>query len=371
MLIISSWPNCTGVGNMTELAPEEVWTTCPYYTRDGLFNPDRLLVNDTSSFSDLSDAVLYNAIAWVLTGQPSSVYSKNVASFIRTWFIDPETKMNPSLNFAQLKRGPDGQVGQHTGILDLKTFTKIVTGILILRKGQSPDWTDDVNTQMNAWANEYIPWLETNDIALGERRALNNHGSFYYNQLGALKILVDDLPGATNVTNEYFETRYLAQIAANGEQPFEAVRTRPYHYRAYNLAAMITNARIMVYADPTSKPWNITTTAGATIKSALDYTLTLHDESDQADAAPELFPCVAAVASTYGDLNGKYAALLAESDPDYADDAYFLWNQPLAGGSNSTTKITKNPVVSSASSVGRGIRISLVLLFISSLIHGY
>lgn len=59
-----------------------VWKTCPYYTRDGEFNPDRLLVNDTGHFGALSDAVLYNAIAWAIEGKPSSVYSQTVGMSI-------------------------------------------------------------------------------------------------------------------------------------------------------------------------------------------------------------------------------------------------------------------------------------------------
>ena len=46
----------------------------------------------------------------------------------------------------------------------------------------------------------------------------SNHGTFYYNQLGALKILVNDLPGAKRVTDEYFNTQYLTQVLSNGEQ---------------------------------------------------------------------------------------------------------------------------------------------------------
>lgn len=46
----------------------------------------------------------------------------------------------------------------------------------------------------------------------------SNHGTFYYNQLAALKILVNDPTGAKNVTDTYFSTLYLAQIEANGEQ---------------------------------------------------------------------------------------------------------------------------------------------------------
>jgi len=89
---------------------------------------------------------------------------------------------------------------------------------------------------------------------------ISNHGSFYFNQLAALKLIADDIQGAKNVTNAYFDGIYMNQIAANGEQvsiimilfvilwnvnlnlkPLEVNRTRPYHYRAYNLAAMIVS----------------------------------------------------------------------------------------------------------------------------------
>jgi hypothetical protein len=43
-----------------------VWTTCPYINKDGQFNPDRLLVNDTGHFGAMAEAVLYNTIAWTL-----------------------------------------------------------------------------------------------------------------------------------------------------------------------------------------------------------------------------------------------------------------------------------------------------------------
>lgn len=55
-----------------------VWVKCNYVPRDGEFNPDRLLVNDTGHFAALSDAVLYNALQWALEGEPSTKYSKNV-----------------------------------------------------------------------------------------------------------------------------------------------------------------------------------------------------------------------------------------------------------------------------------------------------
>jgi hypothetical protein len=46
----------------------------------------------------------------------------------------------------------------------------------------------------------------------------SNHGSFYYNQLASLKILLGDFTGARNVTDMYFNGIYMNQIVKGGEQ---------------------------------------------------------------------------------------------------------------------------------------------------------
>lgn len=79
----------------------------------------------------------------------------------------------------------------------------------------------------------------------------SNHYTFYVNQLAAAKMYVGDTKGATAALQSYFSNQYLDQIAASGEQPFEAVRTRPYHYRCFNLEAMIVRKDVteMIVSD--------------------------------------------------------------------------------------------------------------------------
>lgn len=69
--------------------------------------------------------------------------------------------------------------------------------------------------------------------------------------------------------------------------------------------------------------------------------MTIPAGANETDVITELYPCIAAVASVYGDEGGKYASFLAKAMPNYTDDAYFLWDQPFAGepiatGSNPT-----------------------------------
>ena len=145
------------------------------------------------------------------------------------------------------------------GRSDLKGMAKISSSIMILRKGSASAWTKDLDENMNKWLSQYIDWLEHSSLALGEKVAAkfvfhrltldsqltlsrsSNHGSFYFNQIAALKILVGNKNGALDSLGEYFDGIYKNQINADGEQPLEAERTKPYHYRAYNLAAMIVS----------------------------------------------------------------------------------------------------------------------------------
>ncbi|GJJ06835.1 hypothetical protein Clacol_001031, partial [Clathrus columnatus] len=305
----SSWPNCTGVGNVTELTPEQIWVTCPYYGRDGMFNPDGRLVDDIGAFQNLADAVLYNSLAWVFAGRPTALFAVNVVKFIKTWFLDETTKMNPNLNYAQMIRGPKGQIGRHTGNCAL--------------------WTHDLDEQLAVWVKAYIIWLETAPAALIENHAQNNHGSFYYAQLASLKLFLNDKAGALNVTSTYFHNQYMDQISANGEQPFESVRTRPYHYRAYNLCAMITNAHIQQYLNKSSNVWNWRTKQGATIQMALDYAMNISPElTNETTHIDEIFPDVAAIAAVYGDSSNRYMDFLRFKAPEYTKQPYYFWYQP-------------------------------------------
>lgn len=212
------WPNCANTGNTTELAPEVIWTTCQYERRDGLFNPDVRLVNDTGAFQAMSDAVFYNVLAWKITGD--NTYSSNAVNFINTWFINPDTYMNPNLDYAQTLRGPStgAPKGSHTGVLDLKGMAKIAGAILVLRDSSSSDWTSDLDSKLVAWCNQYITWLKTSPLALEEKAATNNHGSFYFTQLSAIQVIVRDYAGARGTLEEYFNGIYQDQITAEGEQ---------------------------------------------------------------------------------------------------------------------------------------------------------
>ena len=69
-------------------------------------------------------------------------------------------------------------------------------------------------------------------------------------------------------------------------------------------------------------------------------------DSNETSYIAELYPSVAAVGAVYGDPEGKYANFLTKGEPTYAEEAYFLWNQPLKGGEEESQAIKASTMVS-------------------------
>ncbi|KAH7915386.1 alginate lyase-domain-containing protein [Hygrophoropsis aurantiaca] len=313
----------------THLAPSATWTTCPYVVKDGRVNPDVRTLQGVPAINDASQSILYNAIAYALN--PNGSYSHNVATSIDAFFFSPSSRMNPNLNFGQVVRGPGhkGQQGTFTGILDFRGIVKIVNGIFIMRGTTAPDWTMERDQGMTTWMSHYKDWLQTSSLGIEAasrpKRNYSNHGSFFASQLAAAQMLVGDTKGAMTTLQKYFSNQFQDQIASSGEQPFEAVRTRPYHYRCFNLEAMITNAKL---GDQLGlNLWTTKSKYGATVQDALDYTMKLDPKHEEVG---DIFPHVSAVAAAYGDPDGKYGAFLQKTDPDYQSHPFWYYDQTIA-----------------------------------------
>lgn len=74
-----------------------------------------------------------------------------------------------------------------------------------------------------------------------DSNGFSNHATFYVAQLAASKYYAGDKQAAISVLQRFFKGTFRDQVAASGEQPFEGIRAKPLHYRAFNLEALIVS----------------------------------------------------------------------------------------------------------------------------------
>ncbi|KAH6917239.1 alginate lyase-domain-containing protein [Coprinopsis sp. MPI-PUGE-AT-0042] len=267
----------------TSMAPSATWTACSYVGRDGKVNPDVRTLNGPGAINAVGQFILYACIA--SAADKTSKHALAAANAIDTFFLSSATGMHPNMRYGQVVRGPGpaGITGTFTGILDLRGLVKVLNGILILKTLGHASWTSQRESAMQSWTLQYSQWLADSDIGKKTGSRPNNHGTFYVSQVVAAKIYQGLNQDAIAILLQFFKREFADQIAASGEQPFEAIRTRPYHYRCFNLEALITNAKL---GDQLGLDlWSSTSKYGATIQTAMDFIIASNPKGEKVDQA--------------------------------------------------------------------------------------
>jgi len=235
----------------------------PYIKRDGQSNPANRLDSDAQRFADLNDAAFTLALAWWFTGDER--YATRAALDLRRWFVDPATRMNPNLRYAQAVPGINA--GRGIGILDLRDMSRIADAVGLLQN--SPSWSAADDAAMRTWSRDLLGWLQTSKEGRDERAEKNNHGSWYDEQLAAVALFVGDSALARSTANEAGPNRVARQVRPDGAQPEELARTRSFTYTLFNADALSRLAEIGAHAGATL--WTYRAPSGASLRAALAY----------------------------------------------------------------------------------------------------
>lgn len=210
-----------------------------YIRRDGVHNPECDKYTDKLDKSKVFQSSYILSLAWYYTGD--STYSNHASIILRTWFIDPSTRMNPHLNHAQLI--PNLNTGRCIGIIDFsQAYTSVLDAVETLNAG-APGWTVSDSREFQEWNRCFLDWLVHSTFGIEESAQHNNHGMFAAMQKAAIALFVGDLE---LVKREVFgiRERIDREISSDGAQTFELERTRSWHYSAFNLVALTRLAAI-------------------------------------------------------------------------------------------------------------------------------
>jgi hypothetical protein len=234
----------------------------PYIQRDGVSNPGNF-TDHRRYLMRLSVAVPALVAAWKLTKDPR--YAKQAAGYLRAWFLDEVTRMNPNLQYAQAIHGRFN--GRGTGIIDTIHLVEVARAIEVLRSSKVLSQAELKGIKQ--WFTDYLNWMTTSKNGLEEREAKNNHGTCWVMQVAEFARLA-----GSQELMAYCRTRFKTvlvsnQIAADGSFPQEMSRTKPYSYSLFNLEAMATICQIL--SSPADNLWTFQLSDGRGMRKAMEF----------------------------------------------------------------------------------------------------
>ena len=211
--------------------PDPSNPTGPFVSHNtGPSNPD--------AFTAHRDALLNFSIyvpaltaAFLLTNDAS--YAQQAVKHLRAWFIDPATRMTPSLLYAQTIR--PAKTGRFEGVAEAVHLAEVVQCLLFLNNSEALTESDHIT--LKKWFAEYFEWLNTSRLAGLARDNKSHHGSSWLLQAAAIAHLTqvaDDAP-LTTLRHQYKSSTIRAQIVANGTFPRELSTPNPYRNTLFNL----------------------------------------------------------------------------------------------------------------------------------------
>ncbi len=235
----------------------------PYVMRDGQSNPGNFNEHRKALMA-MRDATSALAAAYVLTQDER--FAEKAVEMLRFFFINPDTRMHPSLEHAQAIVGlPTPKRG--TGLIDTLHMAETPLAILVLRESKAMD--AKIFQSLRQWFADYTTWFVTSPKGLNEARAKNNHAVAYWLQVAAFATLTEDKKLLEECRRQFKEIFVTVQMGSDGGFPLELGRTKPYAYSIFQLDNMAALCQLL--STSSDDLWNFTASDGRGMRRAIAY----------------------------------------------------------------------------------------------------
>ena len=240
----------------------------PYIERDGYSDPTNF--NDHRlALIRLSLIVPALTAAWLITQDKR--YAERAAVHLRAWFLDAETRMNPSLDYAQAVWGHSP--GRSYGIIDTLHLVEVTRAARHLEVAQAMTTVESAGVR--EWFTEYLLWMRASTNGQAEEAAKNNHGTCWTVQAAAFAAYIGN-ENAMLLCRERFRELLTEQMADDGSFPLELARSKPYNYSLFDLdmlamVCVIASASGASVSGATNNLWQFALPNGNVYKKAVDF----------------------------------------------------------------------------------------------------
>jgi hypothetical protein len=192
-------------------------------------------------------------------------YAAKATQLLRAWFLDPASRMNPNLEYAQFIPGVN--TGRGIGLIETRGLVNTIDAIGLLAGSKS--WTSADQKGLEAWFSSFLQWMRQSRNGREENAAKNNHGTFFDVQAISFALFVGRNDLAKEIAEAAKEKRIALEIEPDGRQPLELRRTKAWSYSNMNLDGLMLLARLAENVGVDL--WTYQTRDGRGIRHALEY----------------------------------------------------------------------------------------------------
>jgi len=200
-------------------------------TRDGITNPE-IFNYDRPKLARFSQAVHSLSLAYYFSGDER--FAEKASELLENWFFEPDTRMNPNMNHAQVAKNVNE--GSAQGIIDGNDFIQVIDAVSLLY--DSPHWSPDSHRKLKEWFYNFSIWIikNYNSDAFCSDDFCNNISTWMDAQK-TIYFLFSEQEERINssVYIQPVSEKIDKQFTTTGVQSFERDRARSQHYVYFNL----------------------------------------------------------------------------------------------------------------------------------------
>lgn len=203
--------------------------------RDGQTNPE-IYDYDAPRLTRMATGVYALSMGYYFTGDER--YAERAANLLKGWFLDPETGMNPHMNYAGIRPGVDETGG---GVINANNFIRVIDAVSLIY--DSPHWTGENHYELKSWFYQFNRWMQ---IRFGPDFNRQSNVATWLDVQRAIYLLFIEEDGKLNSSSRLMPMRDRVDdhFSAIGFQAHEANRAISQHYVYYNLRAYVKLATL-------------------------------------------------------------------------------------------------------------------------------
>ena len=192
-------------------------------------------------------------------------FAEAAVKWLKEFFLDPETYMEPGLLYSQAVMGIC--TGRGIGIIDTLHLIDVTAAAKILRDAGVIE--KSIYEGLKNWFAKYLNWMCTHEYGINEMNHPNNHSVCWHVQAAAFARFTGNDDVLKMCVLHYREQLLPNQMAEDGSFPRELARTKPYGYSIFVLDNMDTLCFLLSGKDVNL--WEYSLPGNRSIKKGLDY----------------------------------------------------------------------------------------------------